>query len=280
MARSILNIYDAIIEEKNTRSSLEGLAPPNETSTQLLEDLNSNSKVAVWRLWAYITAVAIHVHEVFWDAFKIDIETIASKAPAGTSAWYQKKILEFQLGDNLEYLDTQYVYNPIDTTKRIITRAAITERGNGLVIAKVAQGTQGSLIPLTTSEQDALSAYIFKIKFAGTRIVVFSGTADELTMNYDIYYDPIIQEDVLKENLTNAINKFLNEDLPFNGELSVTRFTDVLQQVDGVLDPIFLSGSSKQGSDTEDFTVSNIPAAGYYVLADDIENMFNFIQKV
>lgn len=280
MARTINDIYDAIIEEKNTRSSLEGLAPVNETSTQLLDDLNSDSKVAVWRLWAYITAVAIHVHEVVWDLFKKDLEEIANSAPAGTPAWYRKKVFEFQLGDALTYIGTVYKYAVVDPLKQIVTRCAIDERGIGLVVVKVAKGETGALEPLEQSESDALQAYINKIKFAGTRMIVFSGDPDQLTMNYDIYYDPIIQIDVLQENITNAINTYLNEQLPFNAELSVTKFTDVLQSVEGVIDPIFQAGSALAGSTVRTFEVDYVPSSGYFILADSIDNMFNFIQTI
>ncbi len=58
MARKILEIYDEIIEEKELQPSLTGLLPLGETSDNLLDDLTSGSKVAVWRLWAYLTAVA------------------------------------------------------------------------------------------------------------------------------------------------------------------------------------------------------------------------------
>jgi hypothetical protein len=280
MARTINEIYDAIIVEKNTRSSLDGLAPANETSTQLLDDLNSDSKVAIWRLWAYITAVAIHAHEVVWDLFKKDVEDIANSAPAGTPAWYRKKVFEFQLGDALEYIGTVYKYAVIDPLKQIVTRCSIDQRGSGLVVVKVAKGETGALEPLIQSESDALQAYINKIKFAGTRMIVFSGDPDQLTMNYDIYYDPIIQLDVLQEKLTNAINAYLNEELPFNAELNVTGFTDVLQTVEGVEDPIFQSGSALAGSTVRTFEVDYVPASGYFVLADSVDNMFNFIQTI
>jgi hypothetical protein len=103
MARPIAEIYDGIIESKENRTELEGLLPDNETSTQLLEDLNSDSKVAIWRLWAWITASVMHIHETLWDLFKVEVEAIVAAAPAGTPAWYHKKVLEYQHEDELVY---------------------------------------------------------------------------------------------------------------------------------------------------------------------------------
>ncbi len=118
--------------EKELQPSLTGLLPLGETSDNLLDDLTSGSKVAVWRLWAYLTSVAIYIHELLWDNFKVVIEEIAAAAPAGTPRWYQKKMFEFQSGDSLVYVDNQYVYDPIDETKRIVTRCAIEERPDGV----------------------------------------------------------------------------------------------------------------------------------------------------
>lgn len=48
MARNIQQIYDSIIAEKNTFSTLSGLVPANDSYTSLLADINAASKVAIW----------------------------------------------------------------------------------------------------------------------------------------------------------------------------------------------------------------------------------------
>lgn len=278
MARKILDIYDAIIEEKQTLSSLDGLHPVNENSTQLLNDLNSDSKVAVWRLWAYITAVAIHVHEVYFDLFIHDAKKIIDTAATGTAAWYQRKILDFQYGDSLTYTDGKYIYSPIVEANRIISRCSIEERSDGIVMAKVVK--QEPPVKLIEAERLALESYLHKIKFAGTRIGVVSLNADALTPNYDIYYDPIIPLSEVQADINLKVADFL-ENLPFNGKFNITKFTDALQRCKGVLDPVVSQVKVKPFGGT-DITVNNefTPASGYVEMSDTIDNLFTFIPKV
>jgi hypothetical protein len=281
MARTINEIYDAIIAEKETRTNLEGLTPVSDTSTQLLDDLNSDSKVAIWRLWAYITAVAMHVHEVLWDIFKADIEKIAASAPAGTPGWYHKKVLEYQHGDELVYVDQQYKYATIDLDNRIVARCAIDERADGVVVVKVAKLDGTDLAPLSNDEKNGLISYVGKIKFAGTRSSVFTASPDVVNIVYNLYYDPIVPLVELQTAIDAAMINF-SANMPFNGVLNVNKFTDALQAVNGVKDPVFVSATDTaaiSGAITT-FTIEHRPSAGYFVYAGTCSTMFNFIQKL
>lgn len=280
MARTILEIYDAIIAEKETGTQLEDLTPDPETSTQLLNDLNSGSKVAIWRLWAFITAVAIYAHEVIFDIFKEEVQAIADAAAPGTPGWYRQKMLEFQYGDTLTYQNYQYVYDPVDESAQIITRCAVQERSDGAVLIKVAKDSGGSPAPLSAPEKSAAESYAAKIKFAGTRLAVTSLDPDEIEIDYTIYYDPLVPLATLQSNLQAAADAFL-EDLPFNAEFRITKFTDALQAVDGVIDPVFQSATgTADGGSPETITVRYLPAAGYCVFADTLENMFTFVAQI
>ena len=275
MAREILEIYNEIIEEKELKANLQGLLPDPETSDNLLDDLASDSKVAVWRLWAYVTAVAIHIHELLWDAFKTSVDALILSAPTGTPSWYQRQVLQFQYGDDLEWVDQVYVYNPVDETKQIITRAAIDERSDGVVIIKVAKGNP-VLTKLTPDEKSALESYIAKIKFAGTRVAVFSLNADELNIAFEIFYDPIIPLADVQQNVRDQIQSYLGN-LPFNARFSVTSFTDYLQAAEGVLDPVFTSAEiTPEGGSPISFERTTLPASGYIILSDDISNLFTW----
>lgn len=280
MARTIAAIYDSIIAEKETGSQLQDLTPDPETSTQLLSELSSGSKVAIWRLWAYITAVAIYAHEVIFDLFQEEVQAIADAAAPGTPGWYRQKMLEFQYGDTLTYLNYQYVYDPVDESARIITRCAVQERSDGAVLIKVAKDSGGLPVPLSAPEKSAAESYAAKIKFAGTRLAVTSLDADELDIDYTIYYDPLVPLATLQANLQAAADAFL-EDLPFNAEFRVTRFTDALQAVDGVIDPVFQSATATpDGGSPETVTVRYVPAAGYMTFADTVANMFTFVAQI
>ena len=97
MARTIAEIYDSIIAEKQNMSSLNALQPSIDSSQDLLNDLTSSSKVAVWRLWAFITAVAINVFEVIHDQHVAWIENRATQIPTGTTIWYHEQSLLFHV---------------------------------------------------------------------------------------------------------------------------------------------------------------------------------------
>lgn len=281
MARSIADIYNLIIEEKETQSTLQGLSPSPENAANFLNDLTSSSKVAIWRLWAYITAVAIHTHEVVMDLFIKEVNAIAAAAPAGTPRWYQKKMMEFQWQDELEYIDNKYQYATIDQAKQIIKRCAIEERNNGVVMIKLAKENNGVTEPLTSDERAGAQSYAQKIKFAGTRLSVVSIPPDALTIHFDIYYDPVYPLTNVAENVETAILGHLAT-LPFNAALNITSLTDSIQAATGVIDPVFKSASSQAdgASSATSFTVEQIPAAGWFILSDEIKNLLNFIQKI
>lgn len=281
MARTINELYDAIIAEKEGRSTLDGLSPSADTSAQFLEDLNSDSKVAIWRLWAYITAVSIHTLEILWDLFKADVERIAAAAPAGTPGWYHKKVLEYQHGDVLVYIDQQYKYQEIDPSAKIVAQCAIEERSNGTLVIKVAKSSSGTLQALSADEKNGLGSYVNKIKFAGTRTSVFSSAPDTVNMNYNLYYDPIVPLADLIIAIDDALLNY-SKTMPFNGALNVNQFTDVLQSVRGVKDPVFVSGTLTTGisSITFPINIEIYPPAGYIIYSGSCETMFNFIQKL
>lgn len=276
MARTINEIYDEIVAEKENQAVLDGLTPNPETALDLLNQLTSGSKVAIWRLWAYITAVAIWTHEQLFEIFKAEAEAIAAAAPAGTARWYQKKVFEFQYGDTLTYVNNQYVYATITPANQIVKRCAVQDRGDGVVVIKVAKAGP---VPLLSAEKTALEGYIAKIKFAGTRVAVVSLAADEIDIEYDIYYDPIVPLATLQSALQTAIESFASN-LEFNGEFRVTKFTDALQAVTGVIDPVFVAATATPDAGSPaNFTVSYQPTAGYVDFADTAANMFNFIPQ-
>jgi len=279
MSRTISEIYNEIIAEKESQASLAGLTPDPETALALLAALSSSSKVAVWRLWAYITAVAIWTHEQVFELFVIEAEAIAAAAPAGTGRWYQKKVLEFQYGDTLTYVNNQYIYDPVTPANQIVKRCAIQDRGDGVVVVKVAKEVSGAPAPLDSTEKTALEGYIAKIKFAGTRVATVSLAADVIDATYTIYYDPIVPIVTLQASLQTAIDAFA-ANLEFNGEFRLTKFTDALQAVTGVIDPVFASATATpDGGSASAFTVSYQPAAGYVEFADTAANMFTFVPQ-
>ena len=90
MARTIQQIFDAIIVEKETFASLSGLEPPviPDPSQDLLTELTSSSKVSIWKLKFWVQAVVIFVHESLLVVFKSDVENRALEIiPARTRSY-------------------------------------------------------------------------------------------------------------------------------------------------------------------------------------------------
>lgn len=280
MARTIQEIYDAIIQEKEQQTELSGLLPSDESASNLLSDLTSSSKVAIWRLWAWVIAVGIRAHELLFDDFVVEANAIADSAPAGTPRWYQAQLFIFQYGDALVYTDNKYQYSVLDESKQIIKRAAIEQRPDGVVVAKIAKEIDGNPLPLDGGELSAVESYMAKIKFAGTRLAVLSLNADVVNLDYTIYYDPIISLAVIQANVQLAIDNFQNN-LSFNGKINVTKFTDTLQTVEGVIDPVFDDATGTPNSGTsESFSLNYLPAAGYFDYADTAVNMFTWTPQI
>jgi hypothetical protein len=253
MARTIKEIYNSMVTEKNTMSSLNGLQPATDTATKLLSDLTSESKVARWRLKFWVFAVALWVHEKLFDAHKAQIEKRASELYVGSVIWYHAECFKFQFGDTLSWNGKKYIYDPIDAAKQIIKRASVTEVSGQLVI-KIAKLASGVPAKLSTTEMAAFTSYIDLIKFAGTNTRIVSQDADLLKISYSIKYDPLAISatgELLSAPGTypveDAITKYI-QNLPFDGKLSLTKLTDEIQKVPGVLDPVLGVAEAKYGT--------------------------------
>ena len=227
MARDISVIYGEIIDTKNSRSELIGLS--------------STSQTAIYKLWAYITAVAIYTHELLFDLFRDEIELTLDSRINGTSPWYAQKALEYQKGDDLLVLGggTYLGYDPILEDNRIITRCSYSEStidGAAALSLKVAQGEVGSLSPLSTNDKDGVASYFEKLKFAGTYINIISIQADDIVLNdVYVYHDGVRTGNQIRSDVDDAMNSYL-ENLPFDGMFYVEQLRDSMQDVDNIVD--------------------------------------------
>ena len=272
MARTISTIYNSIIIEKESMSSLGGLLPETENAANLLSGLNSGSKVAVWRLWAWVTAAAIWVHENLWDAFKAEVDAIVAAAIPGTAQWYRNMCLLYQHGDNMVYSNYKYQYATTDTDKQIIKRASATEQG-GNVLIKVAKESGGCPVKLTTEELEAFTEYIDKIKFAGTFCPVISQDADLVNLDIEVHYDPQVMNssgellsDTSVKPAEDAINNYL-ANIEWNGVMKVSGIFETVMDATGVDDLVINSVEAKASGESTYNTVerSYSTVAGYII---------------
>jgi hypothetical protein len=286
MARTIGEIYDNIIADKDAQASLSALAPLSDNEQQLLNDIDSTSKVAVWRLWAYIVAAAIWAHELLWDIARADLQKVADRAIVGTAVWYQAQVFLFQLGDTLVY-DAgtfRYGYAVFDAAKQIVKRCAVVERLDGLLQFKVAKESGGTLSALTGSEASALAGYLAKVRFAGTRFIITTGAGDILKINATVYYDAVVLDSVIRSNVEAAISGYVGN-LPFNGEFLLSRLVDSIQAVDGVRD-VLLGNVATRPNVSLPYSLigrAHVPDFGYYristVTGETLSDTLNFIAQ-
>jgi len=223
MAREVTEIYNDIIESKNSRSDLS--------------DLNSNSNVAIYKLWAFICAVAIFSHEVLWDLLQVNIDNTLDSRINGTSEWYSLKALEYQDGDELKRLNNglSLGYDPVNPQNRVVTRAAYSDN-NGVLDLKLATGEPESLSKLDPVVELRVVEYFEKIKFAGTQINIISIRPDEIVLDdVTVYHDGTRSDDDIATDVSNAIDDYL-VNLPFDGVFYIQSFIDAIQVVNNVVD--------------------------------------------
>lgn len=240
MARNIKDIYDQMAAEKAAMSQLDVYLVDEADSTstldntqRLLNDLSTPSKVAVWRLLLWVVAFGIWIHEMLWDVFKAEVDSIVASAIPGIPRWYQRETLKFQYGYQLVWDGKKYVYPTIDTNAQIITRCAIQDNG-GVIRVKVAKGTVP--IQLDAAEELALNSYLQQIKFAGSNVLLINFPSDLIRFQIDILYNPQVELTLIKTAVEAAIENYLSN-LEFNGKFIVSHLVDRLQALDGVVIP-------------------------------------------
>ena len=281
MGRTIDEIYDEIITEKETFTSLDGLTPAVDTSQTLLADLTSASKVAIWRLKFRVVAFAIFTHEKLFDSFVKGVEQQAKDVIPATTRFYVIESKKFQLGDDLVFDDDTSKFIYLDTTsttalaKQIVTQASARDI-NQLVTIKIAKDDgSGGKVKLLASELSAFEGYLDEFKVAGTKTIVISDDPDTLKVAYTIQYDPqlmkadgsLISDGTFPVQV--AIDAYI-EGLPFDSTFRVQDQTDAIQAATGVVNAVADVVEAKFGtlafSDiltviTEDY----LPNAGYLV---------------
>lgn len=261
-----------MITEKETMAQLYELQPNIDNAQTLLSDLTTSSKVAAWRCMFFVMAVAIWTVENLFDEHKLWVENRAKELIVGTPNWLANRALEFQYGDSLVFSGGKYQYATVNESARIVKLVSVNE-SNGQVYMKIAKLVSDEPVELTVPELAAFITYMGKIKMAGVKVNSLSRPADVLRINYHIYVDPLVMN-LDGELLSNtsikpveiAINNYC-KGLPFDGIFSVTQLTDLIQQSEGVINPVFDSAEASYGLNP--FVPINDyynPNAGYLII--------------
>lgn len=240
-ARTLKVIYDEMIAEKNTFSYLNELQPNVDSYQTFLQSLTSKSKVAVWRLIIYLTALAIWTHEKLLDVQTKEIEQRAADSIPGVVRWYRDISLLWQDGDSLVWDGKKYVYSPININNRLVAYAAAFE-SNNQVIVKVAKDSSGVPAALSANEKARFEAYLNLVKYAGTDTDVISQAADSVNITCEVFYDPLVLDStglLIEDGTTLPIEEAFNQyvydlgTVNFNGKFRVIDLVDALQSASG-----------------------------------------------
>lgn len=242
-ARTLKDIFDEMIAEKNTFTYLNDLQPNVDSYQTFLQSLSSNSRVAIWRLMIFVCALAIWTHEKLMDVQLAEIEQAAEDAVPGTVQWYRNLSLDFQDGDPLVWDSKQkkYVYSPVNINNRLVEYAAAIE-SNNQVIVKVAKDSGGVPAPLSAAEKARFEQYLNITKYAGTNTDVISQAADSVNITCTVFYDPLVLdssgiliEDGVSTPIEDAFNQYVYElgAVNFNGKFRIIDLVDALQAAEG-----------------------------------------------
>lgn len=243
MARSISQIYDELWLELQTQSELNALDPQTDDQQTLLSDLSSTSRVAEHRLWLWLFAVYTWLGEVIYDRHVDEVEAIVAASPYGHVRWWQSKMLEFQYGSSLAFVDNRPGYVVEDVAQQIVKRAAAVSLGGGNVLLKAAKLSGSDPVALSVPELTALTNYCRQIQPAGPTVQVISLNADKLKLtDVEVIYDPLViapDGSLISDGSTfpveDAINAYLAA-IPFNGVFETNAMVDAVQAVEGVID--------------------------------------------
>ena len=210
-----------------------------------LADLNSPSQTAIYTLWKYITAMASRILEVLWDKKKAEFEAILATGVTPSIYWLRQKAFEFQYDaltpQIVQLVNMQAVYVPIDTTKRIITRAA-TNSSAGLATLFLAKNDPPE--KLTAPELSSIQGYFTSagdgitqaagVGFAGQSINCVSLDPDLLYLEATIYYNGQYAGTIVNDTIT-AIKAYIS-DLGLYPIMKTVDLVDVIQSVKGFSD--------------------------------------------
>lgn len=272
MTHRINEIQQSILDKKATISELSALEVLT-TQEQSLQEINSNSKVAVWRLWVWVMSFAIFSLERLMAIFQEDVEKRIAATRIHTQKWYRDKALAFLYGVPLvadtDIFDLTGLDEQAIKSAKIVANAAsirIVENGYGTLRIKAVGTLNGDYVPLLPVQIWALSVYFNQyVADAGTLVLVTSGEADLLKLKLDIYFDPLqlsptgTRLDNTNDNpVLEAIHEFLQSINFENGTFITSYLTAHIQSVPGVSIAVVLEARSKFGS----YSYTDAPTLG------------------
>lgn len=221
--------------------------------------------------------------------FLTDVDELLAANLAHRPQWYAEKAKLLQYGAELvsdtDGYDNSGLTSDQVTAMQVVKYAAAVETTDkSMMFLKVATGEAGNRSPLSEMQLSAFKQYMNRISDSGVRITIINQTADEMRLEIDIYYNPLILDSSGKRldgnsdtPVQDVIRDYL-DNLEFNGRYKNVKLIDLLQAVDGVEIPELKSAMTRRSPYTEWTAISALATAyaGYYTITD--ENLtLNFI---
>lgn len=273
MARSAKEWYSIIIAEKESLSSLDELGYVGDDADNLLSDLNSGSRVSIWRLLAWVFAYFAAFLEKFFDIFKAEVDE-KLKAIPGNAESLNKEVRKFQYNDPLLfYSDGSYGYAELDDSKRIIKRVSINTTSSGTQV-KVAKGDVDPE-PLTNDELTAFQGYLNEIQYAHKKLIATSQSSDKLKLPITVYFNAIVPLVTIKSRVETAITehlKLLNSDTNFDGSFYPLELLFAIRQAQGIIS-VHDDGVEARADEGLFSAIERVyyPVSGYFEVDVDFE---------
>ena len=228
------------------------------------------SKVALESIVFYIIAVAHFTLESIFDALKLYVNAQLATLKPHTARWYRDKTLGFMLDMTLvpdeDYYDTSGMSDSEIAAAKVVKYAAAKEAtDSSFLTIKVAGETGVVRSKLSDEVAIQVAAYIQEVKDIGVRINLVNQDADIFNCELDIYYDPILLPDTVKDSVNAALASYI-QNLTFNGEYTNQSLVDTLQKLDGVRIAELKWAKSRDVNSTVFDTINakKTPISGYF----------------
>lgn len=269
--RTFNDIQKTILDAKDASAELNALQITT-NSEQELNDINSTSKVSLWRLIVWIIAFVLYIQEQI-------LTELANQTRPQNIPNFQSKVFDFHDGLEHKFINGrfQYDYTGVDNPDalKIIKKAAVFENDNEQIVVKFALENN----VLATDEQiGRIRAYLKDEKPPGTSLLLVNKLPDQLKNTLTVYVD-IQVIDILTGRLLNsteeiypvklAIKNYLLK-LEFNGAFVINRYIREIENQNGIeLANINLIQSKYDLYPFEDFVVFKEPQSGHFQLDDE-----------
>ena len=220
-----------------------------------LAGLNSTSKVSVWRTFLQAVAWVIYNFQLAVQLHLSNIQYMIDNQKNFRLQQYRSEALRFQYGFDLLFESDQFsptfeqngqiviaTEEQIEASK-IVKYAAcsrVVNNGKVSIVMKIAPEDLEQIFP--NEVMNAFGKYIEEIQPAGDHVTIVNYLPDMLKFAFRIKRDPKILKSDGMNILTaefpvqTAISRFLKNNLPFNGELSIQKLEDAIRAVEGVED--------------------------------------------